>query len=201
MALTLWLFSACGGGSSGTSSSGGTGGTTVGSGSSSGGSESGMLTINMTDSSFSEAKAVLVTFNQVQVHSSGGTWVTVPFKGGAGSCTCDLEKLTNGAQDVLGTGPLPAGHYTMVRLVVSQSTLYFDNPSAGPACGSTIAPPAGASAPLTIPSGEIKLNREFDLTRTRSTTMLLGFDGDRSINRTGNDNYMMNPVMGIVSVQ
>ena len=201
LVITGLLFSSCGGGggNSGTSSGGSSG--SAPSAGASGGSENGMLTINMTDSPFSDAKAVLVTFNQVQVHSSGGTWVTLPFAGNAGSRTCDLKKLTNGAQDALGTGQLPAGHYTMVRLVVSQSTLYFDNPTAGPACSPNIAEPAGSSAPLTIPSGEIKLNREFDLAKTKATTMLLDFDGDRSINQTGNGKYMMNPVVGIVSVQ
>jgi hypothetical protein len=171
-----------------------------GSGTSSGGAGSNSLNINITDSPFSDAKSILVTFSQVQVHSSGGGWVTVPFPGGDGTRTCDLTKLA-GSQDVLGTGPIMPGHYTMIRLVVSQSTLYFDNGSTGPTCGSYIAPPTGLNAPLTIPSGDIKLNREFDLSTTRSTNILLDFNGDRSIIKTGNNNYTMNPVIGIVSVQ
>jgi hypothetical protein len=96
----LWACSS-GGGSSGTStSSGGSGanGTT------------GTLTINLTDSPFSDAKAVLVTFSEVQaLHSSGG-WITVPFAEGYTDRTCDLKKLV-GSQNVLGTGPLPAGRH------------------------------------------------------------------------------------------
>ena len=106
-----------------------------------------------------------------------------------------------GSQNVLGTGPLPAGHYTMIRLVVTQSTLYFDNPAFGPACSPIITPPQGQNAPLEISSGEIKLNRGFDITAGRPTTILLDFDGDRSIHQTGNNRYMMNPVIGVVSVQ
>ena len=62
---------------------------------------------------------------------------------------------------------------------------------------------------MDIPSGELKLNREFDLTASGGTTILLDFDGDRSVKLTGNGNgrgngggrYMMTPVVGIVSVQ
>src|SRR5262249_26450761 len=36
-----------------------------------------------------------VTFSEVNVHSSGGGWITVPFAGGASSRTCDLKKLAS----------------------------------------------------------------------------------------------------------
>ena len=165
------------------------------------------LTVMLTDSPFSDAKALLVTFSEVNVHSSGGGWVTVPFAGGASSRTCDLKKLET-AQDILGVGPLPAGHYTQLRLVVSSAAIYLQNASSGPACAPAIAAPAGTNAPVDIPSGELKLNREFDLASSGGTTILLDFDGDRSVKLTGNDNghgngggkYMMTPVIEIVSV-
>jgi hypothetical protein len=159
------------------------------------------------DSPFSDAKALLVTFSEVNVHASGAGWVTVPFAGGGSSRTCDLKKLET-AQDILGVGSLPAGHYTQLRLVVSSATIYFQNASSGAACAPTIAAPAGTNAPVTIPSGELKLNREFDLASSGGTTILLDFDGDQSVRLTGNGNghgnggqYMMTPVIGIVSVQ
>jgi hypothetical protein len=187
----LWGCSSSGG----TTSSGGTGTTGA-----PGGGTSGTLTVNLTDSPFSEAKAVLVTFSEVQVHHSGSGWVTVPFTAGT-SRTCDLKNLVGGAQDVLGIGTLPAGHYTQIRLVVNQSILYFDNSSGGLACASYILPPLGRNAPLEIPSGEIKLNREFDMAAGGGRNVLLDFDGDKSIHKTGNDSYRMNPVISIVSVQ
>ncbi len=166
------------------------------------------LTISLKDSPFSDAKALLVTFSEVNVHASGAGWVTLPFAGGASSRTCDLKKLQT-AQDILGVGPLPAGHYTQLRLVVSRATIYFDNASAGAPCGSAIPAPAGLSATVEIPSGELKLNREFELPAAGATTILLDFDGDRSVRLTGGGNgrgngggrYMMTPVIGIVSVQ
>lgn len=160
----------------------------------------GTFNLMLKDSPFSDAKSLLVTFTEVTAHRTGGGFTPLPFAEGATSRTCDLKKLTD-AQDVLGTGPLPTGHYTQVRLVVSSATIYFDNAAAGPACAPATAPPAGRSASVDIPSGEVRLNREFDITSTTTTTMLLDFDGDRSVRQTGNDRYMMAPVIAVVSVQ
>jgi hypothetical protein len=181
---------------------------TPGSGPGSGGSGGsggsvGSLAIHITDSPFSDAKALLVTFDEVTVHSANpGDWKTVPFASGS-SRTCDLKKL-NGATDILGVGSLPAGKYTQVRLNVSRAVIYFDAASAGTPCAPQIAAPAGESAPVEIPSGEVKLNNEFTIT-SAATTMLLDFDGDKSIRQTGNGNknskYMMSPVIRVVSVQ
>lgn len=165
-------------------------------------SPTGMTTLNvmMKDTPFTDAKALFVTFSTVSAHLSGGDFMTLPFTGGASSRTCDLKKLTS-AQDVLGTGPLPTGHYTEIRLVVSNSTVYFDSASTGAACGATLTPPPGASAAVQVASGDVKLNREFDLTSATATTVTLDFDGNQSVKAVGNGQYLMTPVIGIVSVQ
>lgn len=160
----------------------------------------GTLTVMLKDSPFSDAKSLLVTFSEVTAHRSESDWTAVPFAGGATSRTCDLKKLTD-AQDILGVGALTPGHYTMLRLVVSSAVLYFENAADGPACASTVTAPAGRSANVEIPSGEVKLNRQFDLTSTTASTILLDFDGDRSVRETGNGRYMMTPVISVVSVQ
>jgi len=164
------------------------------------------LSVMLKDSPFSDAKALLVTFSEVSAHASGGDFMRVPFASGPGassgatSRTCDLKKLAT-AQDVLGTGPLPAGHYTQLRLIVASAVIYFDNASTGDACAPTIAEPAGRNATVDIPSGEVRLNREFDLASRGGMTILLDFDGDRSVRDTGNGRFTMTPVIGIVSVQ
>jgi hypothetical protein len=154
------------------------------------------------DSPYSDAKALLVTFSDVTAHRSGeGGFTKIPFgEAGALSRTCDLKKLVD-AQDVLGVGSLTEGHYTQVRLVVSSATLYFEEASTGPACATTIPVPGGRSASVEIPSGEVRLNREFDVTSTGATTMLIDFDGDKSVHETGNGRFRMTPVIGVVSVQ
>jgi hypothetical protein len=163
----------------------------------------GTMRMMLKDSPFTDAKSLLVTFSEVDAHKSDAaeaSWAKVPFTAAATSRTCDLKKLQT-AQDVLGTGPLATGHYTQVRLVVSSATIYFDNAATGDACAATIAAPAGRSANVTIPSGEVKLNREFDVSSGTTTTMLLDFDGDKSVRETGNGQFMMSPVIGVVSVQ
>ena len=159
----------------------------------------GTMRVMLQDSPFSDSRAVLVTFSEVSAHRSGGAFVNLPFADGATSRTCDLKKL-EGAQDVLGTGPMAQGHYTQIRLTVSSATLYFDNASVGPACAPAIAAPAGASAPVTVSSGMVILNREFDLEEDDVTTILLDFDGDGSIIQTGQGTYRMTPVITVVSV-
>jgi uncharacterized protein DUF4382 len=161
--------------------------------------QSARFNLRLTDSPFSDARAVLVTFSEVTAHRSDSDWTKVPFADGGASRTCDLKKLEN-SEDVLGTGPLPPGEYTQVRLVVQSARLYFDNPADGPACATAIVPPAGRMADLRIPSGEVKLNRGFTLAAEATTTMVLDFDGDRSIHQTGNGVYMMSPVIGITRV-
>ncbi len=173
--------------------------TACGDGGASIGPSGGNAVVMLRDSPFSDAKAVLVTFSEVSAHKSGADFFTVPLAGGVSSRTCDLKKLV-GAQDVLGTGALPEGHYTQIRIVVSSATIYFDTVSSGPACAASIPAPSGRSAPVDVPSGEIKLNREFDLT-SATTTITLDFDGDKSILETGNGKYKLQPVIAVVSVQ
>ena len=148
---------------------------------------SGRLTVGIKDTPFSDAKAVLVTFKEVSVHRAEAGWETVAFSGGAAARTCDLKQL-QAATDVLGVASLPAGHYTQIRLTVESAALYFENPAATGPCAATIAAPAGATAALKIPSGTVKLNRQFTIAAGGATTMLLDFDGDRSIKQTGGGN-------------
>ncbi|MGH9257320.1 MAG: DUF4382 domain-containing protein [Vicinamibacterales bacterium] len=163
----------------------------------------GRFSLMLKDTPFADAKSVLVTFSEVTVHGETESNSTqLQFAASAASRTCDLKKLVT-AQDILGIGTLPAGHYTQVRLVVSSATLYFDTAAAGDACAASITAPAGASAPLEIPSGEVKLNRPFDVAAGGATTMLIDFDGDKSISihPTGNGRFIMRPVITVVSVQ
>ena len=162
---------------------------------------SGTLTIRMQDTPFSDAQAVLVTFSEVSAHKSGeGGFTRLPFSPESASRTCDLKKLV-GATDVLGTGALSTGHYTQLRLMITSANLYFDEAAAGPACAPTITAPAGRSAPIEVPSGEVKLNQEFDVNGSNVTTITLDFDGDQSIREAGNGQFRLQPVITVVSVQ
>jgi hypothetical protein len=130
-----------------------------------------------------------------------GEWVTVPLAGGALSLTCDLMKLQT-TQDVLGIGTLAAGHYTQIRVTVKSATIYFTDLSSGGVCAPalTLSGTELGNA-VDIPSGTLKLNREFDVPNGGATTILIDFDADKSIHQTGNGKYKMTPVIGVVSVQ
>jgi hypothetical protein len=54
---------------------------------------------------------------------------------------------------------------------------------------------------VEIPSGEVRLNRPFDVGEGGAMTMLIDFDGDKSVTDTGNGRFRMTPVIGVVSVQ
>ncbi len=164
----------------------------------------GTLAVRITDSPFSEASAVLVTFSEVSAHTSDGGWVALPFAEGATARTCDLKNLEGGVEDLLGTAPLAAGHYTQLRLTVSSATIYFTEPkTTAETCAANIAAPPGPEVgkPVDVPSGIVKLVHQFTITAEKTTTILLDFDGDKSIHQTGNGAYKMQPVIKVLSVR
>src|SRR5262249_13382076 len=69
------------------------------------------------------------------------------------------------------------------------------------ACAPSISAPSGQNAALDIPSGEVRLNRSFDVPASGTTTMVLDFNGDQSIRQMGNGRFSMTPVITVVSVQ
>ena len=160
----------------------------------------GTLRVLMKDSPFSDSRAVLVTFTEVSAHASGAGWQGLPGdEAGAEQRMCDLKRLED-VTDLLGVGQLEAGHYTQLRLEVSRTRLYWDNPSTGPACATTITAPLLTFSEATVPSGTIHLNRQFTIDPGETTTITLDFDGDKSIKQTGNGKYMMQPVIAVVAV-
>jgi hypothetical protein len=165
---------------------------------------SGMLAVRITDGPFSEAKALLVTFSAVTAHTTDDNWVTLPFADGGSTRTCDLKRLVGGVEDVLGTGSLAEGHYTQLRLTVSSATIYFteETSASDPVCAPsmTLSPGKEVGKPVDVPSGTVKLVRQFDVKASTTTTILLDFDGDKSIHQTGNGAYKMQPVIRILSV-
>ena len=155
------------------------------------------LNVRITDTPFEDAKAVLVTFSGVSVHLANDEgWTTIPFVEGT-SRTCDLKKLEV-ETDLLVVAMLEEGHYTQIRLTTASAELYFDPVIDHDTCAPEI--DLGVeSTPLEISSGQVILNRPFDL--TDDTTITLDFDGNRSIREAPPGSFRMTPVISVVSVQ
>jgi uncharacterized protein DUF4382 len=161
----------------------------------------GTLNLFLTDTPFSDATALLVTFSEASAHLAGDGGSARISVGDARSVmrTCDIKRLQD-AQDLLGVGTLPAGHYTQLRIVVAGAALYFDNVSTGPPCAGTIQAPAGRRSVVDLSSGEVRLNQEFDIVAGANAVIVLDFDGENSVTDMGNGRYRMTPLLSVVSV-
>lgn len=162
-----------------------------------------MLRVEMHDDPFDDAEAVLVTFSEVSAHTSGtGGFERLPFADGGTTRTCDLKKLEDGHDEPLGVGSLPEGHYTQLRLVIVDARLYLDNKTSPPACAANHPVPGGRSRPVQVPSGEVRLDPEFDVKEGATTTITLDFDGEKSFHSTNTAGvFILRPVIRVVSVQ
>lgn len=136
----------------------------------------GRLTMYMTDSPASY-DAVNVVVESVEVHTSGGGWVTI----NDSVRTFDLLTLRNGAMTVVGDAMLDAGHYTQIRLVL------------GAGCNVVV---NGQQFSLTVPSNEIKLIHQFEIEAGTRYELLLDFDAARSIVFAGGT-YILKPTVRV----
>ena len=180
--LALLIVSLCGCGSSSNSS----------------GSQQGTLRVSLTDAPASGFDAVNVTVSKVRVHQSATAsendsgWSDIvldpPRK-------INLLDLTNGVLENLGQTPLPAGHYTQLRLVLSKNT------GANIANSVVLSSDPTKEIPLDTPSAAqsgIKLINEFDVAPGQLVDVVLDFDACRSVVRRGNGTYLLKPVIHII---
>ncbi len=168
-----------------------------GCGSGSSGSQQGTLRISLTDASASGFDAVNVTVSKVRVHQGATAsendagWSEITLNPAR---KINLLNLTNGVLASLGQTPLPAGHYTQLRLVLSKNT------------GTNIANSVVLSGtteeiPLFTPSAVqsgIKLIHEFDVAPGQLVDLVLDFDALKSIVSRGNGSYALKPVIHVI---
>ena len=94
----------------------------------------------------------------------------------------DLLQLTNVSQ-VLGQKTLDAGRYTQIRLKIDSGTITVN----------------GTEYSLAVPSSVLKLNRGFVLLPNETLKLTLDFNVEKSIIRTGSDQYKLKPVIAVLS--
>jgi hypothetical protein len=96
--------------------------------------------------------------------------------------TVDLMRLTN-VSEVIGQKEMEAGRYTQIRLKIDSGIITVD----------------GKEHNLAVPSGVLKLNRGFVLKPNETLKLTLDFNVERSIIRTGSDQYKLKPVIAVIS--
>ena len=168
-----------------------------------GGSDSGQLSLSLTDASTDQFQAVYVTISEIQVHRSGGDpeggWQTVATPG----ATFNLLSLVNGVREELGIATLEAGQYTQMRLIVG------DTPDNGINILSQSHPFANyvidtdnVVHELKVPSGMqsgIKIVRGFEINANQTTELILDFDASASVVIAGNSGkYILKPTIKIL---
>jgi hypothetical protein len=122
--------------------------------------------------------------DSVDFADSEGGWVTLA----STPATYDLIALRNGVFTTIGTGLVPAGHYTQVRLKLG--------------AGSTVTVD-GVDHPLIVPSGMqsgLKLIGSFDVPANGTVDVALDFDAARSVFQTGAGDYHLKPTVKIMPV-
>lgn len=171
--LLIVLIAGCGGGSGGTAASG-------------------TLGISLTDAPACGFDKIYVTINKVRVHQSS---IATSNMAGWSEITLnparkiDLLSLNNGALDNLGQMPLPAGHYTQLRLVLDP------NANSVVPSGSTNEIPL--ATPSAVQSG-IKLINQFDVAAGQRVDLMLDFNACMSIVKRGNGAYALKPVIRVI---
>lgn len=165
----------------------------------------GTMAVSLTDAPACGYEQVNVTVSKVRVHQSSSAdensagWNEIVLSTPRKINLLDLNDPTqlNGALDRLGETPLPAGHYTQVRLVLVPNS-GSPNP---PFANSIVLQGQTQEIKLDTPSGVqsgIKLVNEFDVAPGQHVDLLLDFDACHSIVETGNGGYKLKPVIKVI---
>ncbi len=142
--------------------------------------DSGSLTLGITDAPVDNAEAVVIQFSGIEIISSSATSISVDYETPK---TLDLIQLQGGLRDTLLDGhELAAGQYEQLRLKVNathdevlDSYIQID----------------GAQHELWIPSGSesgLKLNHPFEIVAGVPVDLTIDFDLRKSVVRTGPGN-------------
>jgi len=125
--------------------------------------------------------SVIVEVASIEVHLAGGPdsgWITIIDE----PKSFDLMELIGGKEVDLGSTEVNAGTYTQVRMEITQATVIA----------------GGEEHDAAIPSGRLKFVRPFQVEEDGTTSLILDFDGQRSINVTGQGRYMLKPVVTLL---
>ena len=109
----------------------------------------------------------------------GGEWIPIEI---TGTNPFDLLQI-KGIEEVLGTENVTAGKYTQIRMSVDKVEVSL-----------------GENEPeeATLPSGELKFVRPFEVVEGQTTVLLLDFDAEKSVTVTGVGKAIVKPVVKLM---
>ena len=163
----------------------------------------GAVSVSLTDGPACGFDAVNVTVSKVRIHQSdsasdhAGGWTDITLNPPRKINLLDLNDPTqpNLALEHLGETPLPAGHYTQLRLVL------VPNSGSSPLANSVVLSGTTNEIPLDTPSAiqsGVKLVHQFDVPPGQRVDLLLDFDACHSVVQTGNNKFNLKPVIKII---
>jgi len=167
-----------------------------------GGTQTGTASVSVTDAPACGFNEVNVTVTKVRVHQSdhasenAAGWTDITLTPPRKINLLELNDPTqpNFALDRLGETPLAAGHYTQLRLVLDRNT--------GPSLANSVflentTTEIALDTPSAVHSG-IKLIHQFNVDSGQRVDLLLDFDACKSIVKTGNGRYKLQPVIQVI---
>jgi len=167
-----------------------------------GGTQTGTASVSVTDAPACGFNEVNVTVTKVRVHQSdhasenAAGWTDITLTPPRKINLLELNDPTqpNFALDRLGETPLAAGHYTQLRLVLDRNT--------GPSLANSVSlenttTEIALDTPSAVHSG-IKLIHQFNVDSGQRVDLLLDFDACKSIVKTGNGRYKLQPVIQVI---
>ena len=172
------------------------------------GTAPGAASVSLTDAPACGYEVVNVTVSKVRIHQSNSAndhdagWSEITLDPPRRINLLDLNDPTqpNFALEHLGETPLPAGHYTQLRLVLE------DNNGNQPTANWIVLEGQNPNnpnnrIPLQTPSAiqsGLKLIHQFTVGSGQRVDLLLDFDACNSIVQTGNGKYKLKPVIAVI---
>lgn len=151
------------------------------------GTETGSLTLAITDASVDGVQSVVVTFTAVTIKKSGANAETILLDQPR---QVDLMSLSGiRSIDLLDQELVSAGHYQWIRLTLDEDP------------AQTYIVDSLGQHDLTIPSGDnngLKLNRSFTVSPDTNNDFTIDFDLRKSVHMTGEGTYIMRPTLRMV---
>lgn len=139
----------------------------------------GTMQVHLADAPLPDVTSLVITIDRIEAHLNG-EWTVLESQ----PQTLDLLDLTTTAMVVAEAG-LPAGDYNQVRLFVSEATVTDSDGT------------HDVNIPSSLNTG-IKINIHAPVQPNTVTAILLDFNVEKSLNRLGNGNYQMQPVIPAV---